>query len=213
MDDSAFSLGLGSIDDLTSRAELVTDLKNVPVPSSPDVKVVFLIGKASLGDNRGGFYRWDPAATGSDDAQFMNVIGSNMTGTGRWVRIFQRAIAYTQGYLVNAGGIKTFWAPGTTDSTGKVTIYITDDNTATGNALFTEVWQINPQRNPASTSTSAPIIGDAVLSSDLKTLTVTFSKSASTTLAGTLLGIAGSVIPGLTAAPSGLAVQIKVEGV
>lgn len=115
---------------------LLADLKACPV--YPGARV-FIAGKSSLGDNLGGFYRWDETATGSDDA-YMNLVSSNLTGTGRWRRLFVKSIVYPQGIMVMNGAVKTFYATGATNANGDITLNLTDDNTATGNALFAEIW-------------------------------------------------------------------------
>lgn len=48
----------------TLRVPVLADLKALPV--SPGA-IVPLIGKATPGDGLGGFYRWGPVTTGSED--------------------------------------------------------------------------------------------------------------------------------------------------
>jgi hypothetical protein len=209
MADSAFTSGASSVLTAPIMYPLLSDLRDAPVY---DKAVAFLVGKLALGDGLGGFYLFQTSASGTEDA-FMNTVISNNTTTGRWVRIFQKAKTYTQGIMVNNGGVKSFYLPGTTDSSGQTVMYLTDDNTSTGNALFTEVWQITPEQNPATAPSNPPILGYGVMSNSLKTMTCKFSQNNTTTLGGTLLSIVGSVINGLAPVPSGVTVLIKVDGI
>lgn len=173
-----------------------------------------ILGKTTVGDGLGGFYYWDPTnTTATEDTKFLNMIVSSVTNNGRWTRVFQKAQTIPQGYMVNNGGVKTLYCPATTNSSGQCTIYLTNDGTATGTALFSEVWQVTPAASPTATIANPPLVGYGQASSDLKTLSCTFSQNNSTTLGATLLNIAGTLIKGLTPVPSGVPVLIKVEGV
>lgn len=193
-----------------TAADLLTNLRAMPIA---DNQRIFMVGKSAMGDNLGGFYRWDSSSTAAEDLTFMNVVISNLSATGRWVRIFQKAKTYAQGILVNNAGVKTMYLPGTTDSSGNVTVNLTDDNTATGNPLFTEVWITAGMASVAAATANDVLTGSGKVSADLKTMTYSFARGNSTTLGSTLLALAGLIIPGLRAANAGVAVQLKVEGI
>lgn len=194
-------------------AQLLEDLKDLPIPTDIKNSTVLLVGKMTIGDSLGGLYYWNPTATGEEDTKFLSIIPSNKSATGRWVRFNQTAKQMTQGYYVNTNGMKYLYLPLVTDANGQVTANLTTDGTPTGPALFTEIWQAQPFKNPNATNSVAPIIGDPQVSANLKTLTCTFSRGGSTTLGGTLLSILGLVIPGLVTVGSGISVIVKVEGI
>ncbi len=196
---------LASVQKVNTRS----DLKALSINNG---KIAFLVSKNSLGDNLGGFYYFDSTATHTEDTVFMNNIPSNIAAVGSWVRIFQKAVNYTQGILVNNGGVKTMYCPATTNSTGQVVVYLTDNNLSTGNTLYKEVWLVTCMQSPNTTNSNSPIIGYGIVSGDLKTVTCYFYKNNQTTLGSTLLSIAGLVINGVTAAPASVPVQIKIEG-
>ena len=202
--------GVPASSSIISPNDLLNDLRNA---NPSDTPVRFLVAKNAVGDNLGGFYRWDATSTASEDTQYLNVVASSLTSTGRWVRVFQKAKTYAQGVLVNNGGIRTLYAPAVTDSNGQVAINLTDDNTLTGNNLFSEIWQVTPQQNPTVALANAPIMGSAQASGDLKKVTCIFHQNNSTTLGATLLAIAGTVIKGLTPVPANVSVLVKIEGI
>lgn len=190
--------------DITRTVDLLSDLRQLPITSGN----IFLTGKTTLTDGLGGFYRWDSSSSASEDTTFMNVIISNVTSSGRWVRTFQKAKSYPQGVLVINGGVKTFYVSGTTDSNGEVTINLTDDNTSTGNALFTEIW-FTDSRSTTSASSLANSIQSYTksIAVNLKTASFGFFKANALTI--TL----GLVYSPLTSAGSGITTQFKVEGI
>ncbi len=152
-----------------------TNLLNI-VPTSADLKnlapnagiTVLLLGKDAIYDNLGGFYRWDAAST-SDEDTYLRAIPSSRSETGRWVRIFQKAQVLPHGILVNNGGVKTFYASGTTDANGKITLNLTMDNTLSGPAIFKAIW-FNDSKctSPAGSPQAAVTSYVESLSADLK---------------------------------------------
>lgn len=91
-------------------------------------------------------------------------------------------------------------------TSGSAVIYLTDDHTSGGSALFTEVNYVDLNIND-----SANIYGRSyTLSGDLKTLTVSVTKQTFTGITLLSTPILGSVT--LSAAPNGLSVNVKVEG-
>ena len=67
--------------DVKTTDTLIT-LSNFP-PSSITGGVVATLGRATVGDGDGGVYTWDGSSSASVDQT--NVIGSSITGTGRWL--------------------------------------------------------------------------------------------------------------------------------
>lgn len=193
------------------RLNLLADLQNAPVTSN---QVVLVTGKMAMTDGLGGFYRWDPTSTADADMGFMNVIPSNVSSTGRWLRIFQRARNLAQGVLVTTGGVRTLYALGVTDSNGRFTVNLTEENTTTGTALFTEVWQTAGESTGTASTPNDVVLGSRYsLSSDRKILAYQFSRGGMTTLGSTLLNIAGAIIPGLRSVPAGTPVAVRVDGI
>lgn len=196
-------------DSVLRKAEgvgLLSDLRITPVMPN---KIVMLVGRTAIGDNLGGFYRFDTAATGSDEMTYLNTINSSLTTKGRWVRVFQRARTITGGgIMVNNGGVKNFYISGTTNASGDVVLNLTDDNTATGNALFSEIWSIT-----AISTTDANGPATAVqsyrksLPAGLKTLTYGFYRANAITI--TL----GGVIPPVASVGAGTIVQFRIDGI
>lgn len=188
--------------------DLISGLRSTPVSTMNTIALV--VGGATLGDGLGGFYRWDGTSTTVEDTRFYNVVASSSRATGRWIRVFQRVRTVASGYLVSNGGFKEFFMPAVLNSSGQVTIYLTDDGTATGNPLFSEVWTTQGDASGTPATANDSIIGSKKsLSTDLKTLVYQFVKGGNTTLTGLL----GLVIPGLTGAPAGTAVVVRVSGI
>lgn len=193
---------------LLQIANVLSDLK-VMKPITPNQQVL-LIGRDSVGDGKGGFYRWDSTdTTSAQDDTYLNVVTSSVNGaTGRWVRVFQRARNTTGGVLVNIGGVKTYFTSGTTDSSGNITINLTEENTSGGTALFTNIMSIqaNPQTNANGPSDAVQSYRKS-LSTNLKTTTFGFYKANALTIT---LGLLYSPFASVGA---GVPVQFRVEGV
>lgn len=195
----------------TLRLETIADLKAAPVAEG---QVVLLVGGMSLGDGRGGFYRWSAASTTAEEMTFLNVVLSDRSTSGRWLRIFQRARKLAHGVLVNNGGVRTFYADGVTDANGQATVNLTEENTPGGTALFAEIWSSSGEAKSSGPTANDSIIGSRkVVANDLKTITYQFNRGATTTLASSLTGILGLLVPGLRAAPPGTAVTIRIDGI
>lgn len=164
-----------------------------------DGRVVVVADKATAFDNTGGFYRWNPSSTSAEDTKYLNVIASSVSGTGRWIRMFQRAVDMTATggtMLTLAGNYKEYNVSGTTNSSGQIVWNLTDDGTATGNALFTSIKIIQvtvdqDQPNPEDAVATRRIS----LSTNLKVLTYGFSKPKVNPVT-TALALAGvSIVP------------------
>lgn len=185
--------------------DLLTDLKSTAISEGA---VVFMKGKSSIGDGQGGFYMWQPAATNTEDTVYLNYIKSNLSTTGRWVRLFQRSRPYNTGVLVSNGNVKTHFIDGITDANGNIALNLTSDATTGGDPIFSEIWSIgvSPQTNAAGP-------GDAVqsyrksLTTDNKTLVYGFYKANAVTITlGLLLVPVASIGPGTK-------VSFRIEGI
>ena len=183
----------------------LAELKACPV--SPGARV-FLAGKNAVGDNLGGFYRWDEAATGAEDAAYMNIVPSSRSATGRWRRIFVRNIQYPHGVLTFNGGIKTFYASGVTNANSDIMLYLTEDNTPAGAALFTEIWS-NVSRSTATANGPSSAVQSYTksLSADLKQTTHGYYKANALTI--TL----GLVYAPFASVGAGIPAQFEITGV
>ena len=115
----------------------IADLKAQPLDTN--VKV-FVQSYISLGDGLGGMYYWDSSSTLAEDMVFLNTITSNVSSSGRWVRLNQRARSIPQGYFTQNGNVKEVFINAVTDGNGRATVNLTTDNTPTGPSIFTEVW-------------------------------------------------------------------------
>ncbi len=166
-----------------------------------------MTGNLTVSDNQGGFYRWDTTSSGSED-QFLNVVISNISASGRWVRVFQRARQTAGGAILsNTGGIRCMFITAVTDSTGSITLPLTEEGTAGGTALFSEIWSITP-----SPDTNATGPADAVqsyrkaLAANMKTVTYGFYKANAVTITlGLLLTPVASI-------GAGTSVSFRIEG-
>lgn len=187
------------------QLDLLADLKDCP--PSPGVRV-FLTGRSSLGDNLGGFYYWDALANGAEDTPFMNLIASNRSATGRWRRIFSKVSTYPHGVMVNQGGVKTFYTSGVTDPSGTIAVNLTDDDTAAGKALFSEIWKNFSRSTQAASGPSAAVTSYVrSLSADLRATTHGFFRANPVTIS------LGLVYAPFAAVGAGVPVQFEVTGI
>lgn len=186
--------------------ETLADLKAAP---TADQSFATLAGKLVFSDGLGGLYRFDASSTAADDATYLNVVQPT-TGAGRWIRVIQRVRQLSNGLLEINGPVKRLYRQGTTTGTGgDVTLYLTDDNTASGTALFTSVIQISYEVLTASSGAASTMFGQRKsLSADLKTLVYTIARGNTTTLAL----VVGLAIPGLASVPAGTVVQFTIVG-
>lgn len=190
---------------LLQVARTMTELK-----AMQPVGQVLMLGKTTIGDGMGGFYYWDSSNASAEDTKFLNTLTSGVVGaTGRWMRVFQKALTLPQGYLIFNGGVKTLYITNaTTDANGKVTSNLTYENASNGTAIFSEVWQKSFDFPVAVSSANDVPSGSSAAASDLKTVTYTFSKGNSSTIS-----ILGVNILGMRAVAAGLSVILKVEGI
>jgi len=194
---------------VTVTVPTVALLRTEPLPPSGVTKIVFLIGKNTMGDNLGGFYRWDMTSTDTEDTQFMNVIASDLNTTGRWLRVFQRARNTAGGAtLVNNGGVRTMFISATTNSSGEISINMTEEGTSGGTAIFTEIWSITATANINATGPADAVQSyRKTLAANLKTATYGFYKANAVTITLGLL-----LVP-VASIGSGTSILVRVEGV
>lgn len=195
---------MADLNTLTTALSL-TELK--AIPPAPGM-IVLLLGKNAVYDNQGGFYRWDPANSQAEDAAYMRVFPSTVAGAvGNWVRVFQSAIKYPQGTMVTVGGVKTFYGQSVTVADGTAQIYLTADNTATGTALFGEIWDARGDARVDAVNILAAVqSAHKSLTTDLKTLARFFFRANPITLA-----VSGVVAP-VVAIPVNTTVTFVVVG-
>lgn len=180
------------------------DLKLQPVDS--DV-LVLTVCDSVVGDDRGGLYRWDPTSTAAEDLTFLNVVASSVSATGRWLRFAQRVRQLPHGVLTNLWGVKTFIGSGVISASSECVFNLTMDNTAGGEAIFSEIWE-----NRAYSKTTASAPAGAIMwypkavAANLKSATHGFYKANVVTMA---LGLLYSPF---MAADAGSAVGITVTG-
>lgn len=183
----------------------VTNLKDVAVLAG---KKMFLGGKTSIGDGLGGFYYWDDTATDAEDTTYLNIIPSNLISTGRWKRTFENVIVYPQGILVNIGGIKKFYASGTSNVNGEIALNLTKENTSTGTNIFSEIWSnISRVKSDQLTVGASVTTYTKTTATSLKTTTHACYKPNPVTL------VLGLLYNPLAAAGSGINIQFEITGI
>lgn len=181
------------------------DLRQQPVQ---DGQLVLVLGATAWGDGLGGFYRWSPSAADAEDTPYYNIVASSVTGAGRWMRVFQRVKMIGTSVLVTNGGFKTLFAPAITDANGRVTVYLTDDGTATGTALFGNIMQTTGEGTAVQTDPNNLLSGGRYsLSADRKTLVYQFARGNSSVVS--LLGVN---VLGMRAAAAGATVVVRIDG-
>lgn len=170
--------------------------------------VALIVGRANATDGEGGFYRFDSAMSGTEDVTFGTQLISTRTAAGRWVRIFQRTKTLPHGILVMNGGVKTFYAPGVTNSAGEVTLNLTTDNTPTGPAIFTEIW-FNAARAMAPAESVSNAVQNYVKNqtANLKSTTHGFYRANALNL------VLGLLYNPFASTGAGVPVQFRVEGI
>lgn len=190
------------------QLDTLAQLKLQPVAQGT---LVFCMGVASAFDGMGGFYRWDPTASGNDDTSNYNTVVSNRTAIGRWVRAFQRTRDLPHGKLTYIGSTKIFTASGVTNAQGQCTLLLTMDNTANGAAIFTDIaWNdsqfVGNAATPDDDVRSRVVVQPDLAINALKTTTHGFSKANVVTIVLSLLyrpfGAVGANVP----------VRFRVEG-
>jgi hypothetical protein len=187
--------------------DTLTALRAAPVAEG---QLVLVLGVSSYGDGLGGFYRWVSTASAPEDTIYNNIVISSISpDSGRWMRVFQRVRTVGPNTLISNGSFKTLFCPASTDLNGRVTIYLTDDGTATGNALFSTVMQTSGEGTAPVTDPNNMLIGSRYsMSADLKTLVYQFARGNSATLSAL-----GANILGMRAAAISSSVSVRVDGV
>lgn len=179
----------------------VTDLKS---QGGINNAMVYVLGGSTVGDGRGGVYRWSSSNTEQEDLTYYNVIQVTGLETGRWIRTNQNIFPYPQGTLFRIGSLKIFTASGVTDANGEVTFNLTTENTSGGTAIFNSVFF-----NSGQATVNAPTPNDIVmgsvktLSANNKVITFRFSKGA--------LGVLG--LATLAVATTNTPVKILIVGI
>jgi len=176
-------------------------------PGSVD-NCILTRGQSAVGDGKGGFYYYDPAdSVTAEDAKYYNVVVPSKGG-GRWKKVFVRTMVLTHGTLVINGGKREFFCEATTNATGECTVNLTMDNTATGTALFSEIWYDSSKGKENSGTANDAVQGYRKnIGAGLKTITHGFFRGNS--LAITI----GLTLLGYRAAVSNTPVIFKIEGI
>ena len=65
------------------RGDVKTTDTLITLSNFPPTGVIATLGRSTVGDGDGGVYTWDPTSSATVDQT--NVIGSSITGTGRWL--------------------------------------------------------------------------------------------------------------------------------
>ena len=183
----------------------LADLKALPVASGTKV---FIAGKATVGDGLGGFYYWDANSNAAEDTTYLNVVASLKSATGRWVRMFQRARNYPQGVMVTNANVKTFYASAVTDANGDCTITLTDDNTPSGNPLFTDIWFNDSKATITATGPANSVTSYVkTLAANLKSTTHGYFRANAVTVTLGLLYNPFSTVG------AGVPVQFRIDGI
>lgn len=185
--------------------DLLADLVAAPVTAGA---TAFFAGRTVIGDGQGGLYRWDASSTATEDTKFLNVVASSVSSAGRWIRVFQRARVLPHGILVMNGGVKTFFASGVTAADGTVSLSLTMDNTAGGEAIFTEIWSNTSIARTVSTTPGGAVQSFLVEeAANLKSTKHGFCKANVLTLA------LGLLYNPFIMVGAGVNVRTRVEGV
>lgn len=188
----------------------ITELKLKPV----DTEVVYLVvGKTTIGDNQGGLYYYDAAASDTEDLTYSNIIQSSLTGTGRFKKVNIRNIQLSHGLLKIDGGVKTFIANANTNASGEVTINLTYDNTTNGEALFgAQPWLVLCGTQPNNTNGNDVVFGQIKsYANSYKQGVFAFSRGGSTSLNLTIV-TAGLAVLGNRTAANGTPICVAVMG-
>lgn len=183
--------------------DTIVDLKAAPIA---DGAIFWVTGAVSAGDGRGGCYKWSPGSTAQVDNRFYRVVKSNLSETGRWMRTYSFSRELPQGIFGSSANGRILNAATTLDINGECVINLTEDNTPTGTALFSEVWTVTYDPRPANLTDPNNIVVGNVKSLTAKVLTCKFSRGNS------LVGALGLTLLGMRAAAQGTPVNIRVEG-
>lgn len=189
-------------------ADNITQLKNKPVDST----ATYLLKNVStiMDGSGGGLYVWSYGATDAEDLVYYNVVASNLSTKGRYIRTAVKNNVVPNGVLMNNGGMKTLILNATTPANGIVTYYLTSDGTAAGPAIFSQMpvrAAAEPRINSVATSNDIVVGQCTTISADKKTLTCIYARGNSS-----LVSILGVNILGLRAPDVGTAVSVTVVG-
>lgn len=192
------------------------ELREVTPPSEGSSQVAVALvqaGRAAMADNMGGLYRWDPASTASETLDstlgytLTAIKPTSRTGPGRWVRFVQTVRQLPHGVLVNRLGMKTFYAEGVTDASGRCRLRLTSDDTDTGPPLFTKVLY-NESRATAPTPLPTGAVSSYTvdLAADLRSTTHGYYR------ANTVRMTVGLLLSPVAAVEAGVTVQFRIDG-
>lgn len=191
----------------------------VTVPTLADLQAfagnpgstALLLGRVTMGDNDAAMFYWDATSTESAESTYLNVVVATGVATGRWKRTIVRTRTLPHGILAIDGKRKTFWSTANyvTDVNSKCQIYLTEDNTANGTAIFSEIWFNTSQALTLATVANDMIFSNVnALAGDLKSTTHIFARGNSQTI--TILGILSL---GFRIVPQGTSVRFRVDGI
>lgn len=184
----------------------ITELK---LTKGSDENVIITLGQSIRGDNKGALFYWDSTSTDPEDTTYYNVVQVTGVATGRWKKVFTRMMQLPHGTLVINAGKKEFFFSGTTNANSECAVNLTMDGTATGTAIFTDVW-FDDSKATVNTTTSNDAVASfrKSLSTDLKVLTHGFYKGNNSVIS--LLGVN---VLGFRASGAGIAVKFKIDGI
>lgn len=171
----------------------VVDLKSQAAINNA---MVYVLGGSTVGDGKGGVYRWNDASTESEDLTYNNVVQVTGVQTGRWIRTNQNIFPYPQGTLFRIGSLRIFTASGVTDANGEVTFNLTTENTSNGTNIFSNIFFNSGQATVNATTPNDVVMGVVkTLSANNKTITFRFSKGALGALGLATLAVATTNTP------------------
>lgn len=102
------------------------------------------------------------------------------------------------------------WIDSVAVASGNAVFYLTSDHTATGTALCSAIFQMGADATTIDSTTSYPR-GAATVSGDLKSVTIPFTKQATTGVVVLTLTVVGAVT--YSAAPNGTTVNGTIIGI
>lgn len=188
--------------------------KNDLPGSAQDKAMVFLMGVATENDNMGGLFQYsDTAADSVDDRNVLAVPGKS---TGRYIRKNAKTVVLPHGIIAFLGSLKLFFTTAnyTIGSDSKCMLYLTQDNTAAGTALFSQIlWNSSRAIGTAATSNDIILSQAETLPVDLKSTTHIYARGNSTTIGATITALLNTVLPGLRAGSIGTSVQFFIVGI
>lgn len=203
--------------DKASKAQAVNVAPNLAAlkasAGKPDTLTI-LMYRAAPSDGLGGTYYWDAASTEAEDSTYLNIIAP-ATGAGRWKRIIARVTVLPQGVLVSNNGVKTLYASASVvGSAGQATLNLTTDNTASGPAIFSEIWENTSMVKPPLVAANVEDNITCICQTEaLKTTTHVAVRGSKTTLPSVATALLGLIITSQRYAPAGTVLRITVTGI